>query len=727
MSIHNLIPATNRRQFLKTTALATGGLVLSFRIAAKQKDERGNILQDADPNDINFNAYLTIHPDGTATIYSPNPETGQGIKTSFPMIVAEELDMDWNKIKVVQAPLDTNRFERQVAGGSRSTPHSWTRLREAGATARYLLVHAAALEWSVPANELTTANGIVYHKGSNKAAHYGTFAKAAASIEIPKEITLKDPSQFHTIGTWVKSVDNMEVFTGKAIYGIDYSEPGMVNAMIVRPPAFGMKLKDYNAESVKGMPGIIDVVTMGDKVAIVGKSTWEVMQAKKKLAINWTNDKELESTGSHNRILNEMITSGTMTSRRTEGNTEEVFKNAKKIVEAEFQCPFIPHNAMEPMNFFADVKSDSARLVGPSQNPQSAQNGVAKLLNIPVEKVTLELTKLGGGFGRRLNSDFALEAAELSKAINKPVKVTWSREDDMTAGIYRPACKYKFRAALDEKGAMIGFHVRAAGMNSGNPIRENNFPVGAVPHVFIESSDYKSDVTTGPWRAPITNFLAGSEAIFFDEVAETAGKDPVTMRLEWVAQAKANPVGKVQYEPDRFKGVIDLVAEKSEWFKKKKGVYRGFSVYFSHSTYVAQVAEVKKIKGKPTITKVYCAVDCGILVNQSGAKNQIVGSIVDGIGTAMYGRLTFKDGMPEQNNFDSYRLIRFNEIVPEVEVHFVKNTIDPTGLGEPALPPISGAVANAFYKATGIRMRNQPYIDYLDGNPQGSSKKEMMG
>jgi isoquinoline 1-oxidoreductase subunit beta len=336
------------------------------------------------------------------------------------------------------------------------------------------------------------------------------------------------------------------------------------------------------------------------------------------------------------------------------------------------------------------------------------------------------LTKLGGGFGRRLNSDFALEAAELSRAIDKPVKLIWTREDDMTAGIYRPACKYKFRAAIDTKGQVIGFHLRAAGLNSGNPARENNFPIGAIPNLLVETADYKSDITTGPWRAPITNFLAGSEAIFFDEVAEAAGKDPVSLRLEWVAAAKANPVGKVMYEPDRFKAVIDLVAEKSEWSKKKKGVYKGFSVYFSHATYVAQVAEVVKVKGKPVLKKVYCAVDCGILVNQSGAKNQIVGSIVDGIGHAMYARLSFKDGMAEQNNFDGYRLIRFNEIPSEVEVHFVKNQIDPTGLGEPALPPISGAVSNAYYKATGIRMRNQPYIDYIDEIKPAAGKKSVI-
>lgn len=726
MASNTILPNTNRRQFLKTSAIASSGLVLSFQIMGKAKDEQGNQIDKADGDGVVFNSYLTINPDGTATIYSPNPETGQGIKTAFPMIVAEELDMDWNKINVVQAPLDTKRFERQVAGGSRSTPHSWKRLREAGATAKYMLVQAAARTWNVPVGELTTANGKILHKASGKSEHYGKFVTEAKNVEVPTEIKLKDPSQFHTIGRFIKAVDNNEVFTGKSIYGMDYSRPDMVNAMIVRPPAFGMKFKSVNADAVKDMPGIMEVVPFANKVAIVGKTTWEIMKARKVIKVEWEATKELESTEMHDRILADMINSGKMDIKRAEGDVEAAFKSAFKIIESEFQCPFIPHNAMEPMNFFAHVKENSAELAGPSQNPESARNQVAKLLNLPQENVSVELTKLGGGFGRRLNSDFALEAAELSKIIQKPVKVTWTREDDMTAGIYRPACKYKFKAAIDASGNMTAYQVRAAGMNSGNPNRENTFPVGAIPNVLMEASDYKSDVTTGPWRAPITNFLAGAEQIFLDEVAEAGGKDPITQRLEWLAAAKANPVGKVLYEPDRFKNVIDLVAEKSGWFKKKKGVFKGFSTYFAHSTYVAMVAEVAKIKGKAELKKVYVAVDCGILINPSGALNQIVGSVVDGLGHAMYARLTFKDGASEQNNFDSFRLIKMSEI-PDVEVHFFKSNVDPTGLGEPGIPPVSGAVSNAFYKATGVRMRNQPYIDYIDDMKSVSGKKEMMG
>jgi isoquinoline 1-oxidoreductase beta subunit len=283
----------------------------------------------------------------------------------------------------------------------------------------------------------------------------------------------------------------------------------------------------------------------------------------------------------------------------------------------------------------------------------------------------------------------------------------------MTGGIYRPACRYRFRAALDKEGNIIGYQLRGVGINAGNATRENNFPAGSIPHLLIDSVGHKSPITTGPWRAPITNFLAFAEQSFLDEVAEAAGKDPVQMRLDLLEKAKKNPTGDIKYDIDRFKAVIQLAAEKSGWNTKKKGVFKGFSVYFSHASYIAQVAEMIKVKGKPVLQKVYCAVDCGIVVNKSGALNQVVGSIVDGLGHAMYGNLTFKDGAPEQNNFNTYRLIRFNEI-PEVEVHFVDNGIDPTGLGEPALPPLGGAVANALYKATGKRVRNQPFIDGND-------------
>jgi isoquinoline 1-oxidoreductase subunit beta len=703
----------NRRDFLKVTATAGGGLFLGFNLLPTKKLNAA-VYDAALEGNFNFNAYMSIGTDGIVTIFSPNPEAGQGIKTSFPITVAEELDVDWLKVKVEQAPLDASRFERQVAGGSGSTPHSWKRLRQAGATARQMLMEAAANRWKIPVSECSTDKGVVMHKGSGKSLTYGELAQEATKITPPKDVKLKDRKDFKLIGTFVKGVDNHAITTGKAIYGLDFQREGMLIAMLQRPPAFGTKLKSFDATAAKAMPGIVDVVSFKNNIAIVGKTTWEVKKARDAVKIEWETASNLESTDDHNRIFRELMNSDKAEVRRKDGDTEGVFKTAAKVIEAEYQCPFLSHSPMEPMNFFAHVTADKVELVGPTQNPQSNRNDVAKLLNVPIEKVTVQMTRMGGGFGRRLRSDFAMEAAELSSILKAPVKVIWTREDDMTGGIYRPACRYRFRAALDKDNNFIGYQMRGVGINAGDSSRGGgNFPSGAIPNVLIDSADHKSPITTGPWRAPITNFLAFAEQSFLDQIAEATGKDAIQFRLELLDKAKKNPVGKITYDIDRFKAVIQLAAEKAGWGKKKKDVFQGFSVYYSHASYVAHVAEMVKVKGKPVLKKIYSAVDCGIVVNKSGALNQVVGSVVDGLGHAMYGNLSFKNGAAEQNNFNTYRLIRINEI-PEVEVHFVDNGIDPTGLGEPALPPLGGAVANALYKATGKRVNNQPFMSGND-------------
>ncbi|MDB5261498.1 MAG: molybdopterin binding aldehyde oxidase and xanthine dehydrogenase, partial [Adhaeribacter sp.] len=403
----------------------------------------------------------------------------------------------------------------------------------------------------------------------------------------------------------------------------------------------------------------------------------------------------------------ELLNKSDATVRRKDGDVDAAFKNAAKVIKSEYQCPFLPHSPLEPMNFFAHVREDGVELIGPTQTPDQARNTAAKITGIPAEKITVELTRMGGAFGRRLMADYVAEAVEVSKLVKAPVKLMWTREDDMTGGYYRPAVRYRFEAALDAQGNLVGYKLRGVGMNTGNSTRENNFPSGAVDNLLIDSVEYKTPISTAPWRAPITNFLAFAEQSFLDEVAQAAGKDPVQFRLALLDKAKKAPVGDIRYDIDRMKGVINLVAEKAGW-GKKKGVFQGFSVYFSHASYVAQVGEVVMTKGKPVIRKIYAAGDCGQVVNLSGARQQMMGGIVDGLGHAMYGNLTFKEGVPQQNNFNNYHLIRMNE-VPEIEVHFVDNGIDPTGLGEPALPPTGAAVANAIFKATKKRLRNQPF------------------
>ncbi|MCJ8165060.1 xanthine dehydrogenase family protein molybdopterin-binding subunit [Pontibacter sp. E15-1] len=700
----------SRRNFVKLAATAGGGLFLGFSWTGSVASALEVVSDKAlASGTLDFNSYLALSPDGIVTILSPNPELGQNIKTSFPMIVAEELDADWTKVKVVQAPLDTTKFERQVTGGSGAVPHSWERLRKAGATARQMLVEAAAKRWKVPASSLKTENGMVLNPKNGKKLSYGDLATAAAKLPVPTDVKLKDPKDFKLIGTAVRNVDNHEILTGKPLYGLDFYREGMLFAVIQRPEAFGMKLKSVDAAAAKAMPGIVDVVTFKNNVAVVGKSTWQVNKARKALKISYTPDAALESSADHDRIFKELLDSPEATVRRKDGDVEAAFKSAAKVVKSEYQCPFLSHSPMEPMNFFAHVRPDGVELVGPTQTPEMARGQVAKLLDIAPEKITVELTRLGGGFGRRLSADYVLEAAELSSLIKAPVKVIWTREDDMTGGTYRPAVRYRFEAALDAKGNMIGYKLRGVGMNAGNPTREDNFPSGAVDNLLIDSVDHKSPITTGPWRAPITNFLAFAEQSFLDEVAHAAGKDPVAFRLELLAKAKKEPVGEVKYDIDRMKGVIDLAVEKSGW-GRKKDIAQGFSVYFSHRSYVAQVGEVAMQDNQPVVKKIYAAADCGMVINLSGAYQQVRGGIVDGLGHAMYSNLTFKNGAPEQNNFNGYRLIRMKE-VPEVDVHFVNNGIDPTGLGEPALPPTGGAVANAIFKATGKRLYDQPFAE----------------
>lgn len=733
-----------RRSFIKRSTLASGGLMLSFNWLASC-DMTPKKVKALPKEWFTLNGYLKIGDNGMVTIMSPNPEIGQNVKTSMPMIVAEELDVNWDDVIVEQAPLNTTLFKRQLAGGSQSIRQGWQSLRMAGATARDMLLSAAAQTLGVSKNELSTNAGIILHESSGKTLTYGEVASLASTLEVPSEVLLKEVSEFKIIGTSRKNVDGLKIVTGQPLYGIDYKADNMLIAMIVHPPAFGMRLKSIDDIQSSQMPGIRKVFAMkthlddydlgafdndafNDVAVVVGNSTWEVMQAKKELKIEWEmapgTKKEmdlfgrkmtvetpagLESTEDHKAIFDKMSkTKGRVV--RKDGDPETMFKNAAKIIERNYTCPFLAHNTMEPMNFFADVTEERAILVGPIQTPEIMEGSVSKRLGMPIEKIDIQMTRMGGGFGRRLYGHFLTEAAVISKEMNLPVKLVYSREDDMTQGTYRPAYHAYYRAALDENNNLIAFHVRAGGIPE-SPLAANRFPAGALDHYLAEDWTAPSNITVGAFRAPRSNFIAGAEQAFLDEVAEAAGKDPIDFRLELLERAAKNPVGtNNDYEADRYAGVLKLVKEKSDWGNTDPNVHRGTAAYFCHNSYVANVLDVVMEKGKPIVQKVYCAIDCGIVINPDAAINLAEGGSVDGIGHAMYSALTFKNGMPEQKNFDDYRLIRHGEAPKEIEVHFVKNDIDPTGLGEPPFPPIIGALANAIYKATGVRHYNQPLI-----------------
>ncbi|MEZ4946114.1 MAG: molybdopterin cofactor-binding domain-containing protein [Cyclobacteriaceae bacterium] len=694
----------NRRSFLKASIAGGGGLMLSFSwLAACSPSEATKAMPSAW---FDLNAYLSIADNGEVTIMSPNPEVGQNVKTSMPMIIAEELDVKWENVIVKQAPLNSVSFTRQVAGGSQSIRQGWQSLRMAGATAREMLKNAAAKQWNVSAADCTTAEGFVMH-GSDKLS-YGEVATMAAGMAVPEEVKLKDPSTYKIIGTDRGNVDIDGIITGQPLFGLDTRKEGMQYAVVLRPPAFGLKLKSFDDAEARKVNGVSDVIQFGSKVAVLAKSTWAAMKGQRALKAEWEKDTMLESTSYHDKTMRALLDKKAAEPKRSDGNAKAQFASADKVFEKVYEAPFLPHNAMEPMNFYANVTAEKAEFIGPIQTPERTRSQIAELLGRPESEVTIDMTRMGGGFGRRLYGDFALEAAEVSKIAKTPVMVVFSREDDMTAGTYRPASKYKFKAAIKD-GNMVAYHLVGAGVNMGNSTRENNFPASTLDHYLVESHNLESNITTGAWRAPITNFLAYAEQSFFDELASELGKDPVQFRLDLFARAKENPVGELQYDVDKSVGVIKLAAEKSNWGNAPEGVYQGFSTYYSHNTYVAEVAEVVMQGNTPVVKRVVCAIDCGIVVNPVAAINQVQGGVIDGIGHAMYGDFSFENGQPQTKNFDKYRLIRMKE-APEVEVHFVKSTNDPTGLGEPALPPAGGAIANAIAKATGKRFYKQPFI-----------------
>jgi isoquinoline 1-oxidoreductase subunit beta len=713
----------DRKSFLKVSMWGSAGLMVGFSWMSSNALASQN--KDFPDEWLDINAYIKIAENGEVTIFSPNPEIGQNVKTAMPLIVAEELDVDWNDVKVEQAPLNTEKYTRQLAGGSQSIRLGWQSLRMAGATAKILLVTAAAQKWNADIKDLTTDKGVITNTITGETIGYGEVAGAAVSIPVPEEVELKDPKDFKLIGGYIKNVDGLNIVTGKPLFGLDFKHDNMKIAMIVHPPAFGMKLKSFDASEARSMPGIHDVFTIDtsieeplwsdvnafhELVVVTGETTWQVLKAKRSLNIEWESEAALENSEIHDQRLAEAIFNREGTVARIDGDPERAAEGAAKVIERVFKGPFLAHNTLEPMNFFANVTEDSAELTGPIQTPEQLRASASQLLGIPESNITVGMTRMGGGFGRRLYGNFGLEAAAISKKIGGPVKLVYTREDDMTQGTYRPAYAIRYRASLDENGNLLTFEAKGTGL-SESPLFPNRFPAGTVEHYKSEDVSIESDISTGAWRAPRSNFTAVAEQSFLDEVAYEAGKDPIDFRLELFQRAIDNPVGSSNdYDPERYAGVLKLVREKSNWDQDMPGVYRGVSAYYCHNSYVAQVVDVVMENGSPKIQKVWCAVDCGIVINMEGALNQIEGGIIDGIGHAMYSRLTFEDGAPEQRNFDQYHLITQTEAPEEIEAFFVESNIDPTGLGEPALPPAGAAVANAFFQATGERWYNQPFL-----------------
>ncbi len=725
----NISKPLSRRAFIRNSSLAGGGMIIGFNLLNSCKPkvvaEPAIDLSTLDYKD--FNAFIKIAENGAVTIFSPNPEIGQGVKTSMPMIIAEELDVAWKDVYVQQGVLDTENYTRQVAGGSQSIRHGWDALRQTGAKAKHMLVSAAAARWGVDPLECSVSEGVITN-AAGETLGYGEVVNDAAQLEVPEEVPLKNPSDYKIMGQNTGNVDIEKIATGKPLFGLDYKIDGMVYAAVVRPPSFGHKLVSFDDSEARKMPGVIDVVTIGDKVrsllakdpgfsskisssdkvVVIAETTWQAFKAKEAIKASWEEETPMESTEQHNQILTDLLDGNKFNTMRSDGNIKNAFAEADEILERTYESPFLPHNCMEPMNFFANVTAEKVHLAGPIQTPAWKAGLVAAMLERDPKDIHLEMTRMGGGFGRRLYGDFVLEATEISATINKPVKVVYTREDDMEDGIYRMAIKYRIKAGIKD-GKVTAYHLKEAAVNDNMyGLIPNFFPAGAIENYQVDVASYDSNITTGAWRAPYTNFLAFAEQSFFDELAEMMEVDKIQLRLDLLDKVKPEEDERIQYSPERMKEVIKMAVEKSGWGTKPSNVYQGFVNYYCHNTHVAEVADVEIEKGQPVVKKITCVVDCGIVVNPLGALNQIEGGVIDGVGHSMYGELNFEDGKPTANNFDRYRMIRMKE-APVVETYLMENEHSPTGLGEPTLPPAGGAIANAFKAATGNRLYQQPF------------------
>ncbi|WP_186758141.1 xanthine dehydrogenase family protein molybdopterin-binding subunit [Echinicola salinicaeni] len=694
----------SRRNFMKVSAISGGGMLLSFSFL----NANANLKQTGE-NLFSPNAYISLNSDGKVVIMAPNPEIGQGVKTSLPMIIAEELGINWRDVKVEFAPLK-DEFGRQSVGGSGSIRGRFNELRIVGATAREMLTTAAAQTWGVPVSECYAENGKIKHSPTGKSLNYGMLASKAAELAIPSSPKLKDPKDFKIIGTRVNDVDASKITSGQALFGIDTRREGMLFAMVSRPPAYGKKLKSVDDAETLKVNGVKKVIKLENSVAVLATSTWSAKKGRDALIIEWEAAEKLESSSAHFASFEKMVMDENVEPARNDGDFETTKSQASKVLDVTYEIPTLSHGQMEPLNFFADVKEHQVELYGPTQVPGSLRAQVSKKLNIPEENIKVATPRQGGGFGRKLMTDNGVEAALISAAAKSPVQVQWTREDDMQNDFYRPAEMYRFQATLSEN-ELLGWY--QSGVAIGRGARGNSYVAGALDNYRGIGQGYESNTPIGWWRAPGACTLAYVAESFMDEICVELKKDPVAFRLEIFDKAKVNPVGRLSYDPDKYKGVVEHVAKMSNWGNTPKGIFRGFSTWYSFGSYVAEVVDIELVNGKPRVVKVYCAVNCGRVINRSGAENQVQGAIVDGICHAMFPKVTFVNGAVEETNFHAYKFLRMKDAPLDIEVDFVDSDEAPAGLGEPALPPVAAALSNAIFAATGKRIRKMPFNEQL--------------
>ncbi len=741
----------SRRSFLNVTALSSGAMLLGLHVVDPTK-----ALGQTPPPPPAFDAkaFIKIAPDGAVTLISRNPEIGQGIKNMLPMLIAEELDVDWKSVKVEQADFE-EQYGLQTTGGSRAASNNWIPMRQVGAAGRQMLITAAAKKWGVPESECFTERGRVYHRATDRSLGYGELAQTAATLPVPdlKTLKFKDANSYKIIGKWTPGVDVPGIVVGKPIFGIDFTMPGMLFAAYEKCPVFGGKVTSANVDEIKKLPGIKDAfvvegtvtvtpLTPGEPglepgVAIVAQTWWAAQSARKKLKVQW--DLGPAAQQSSAQFAQKALQLSKQTPARTlkkDGDLDAAFGGGAKVVEAAYSYPFISHAPLEPRNCSAQFKDGKLEIWSTTQLPARGRGLVSKVLGIPEKDITIHLLRAGGSFGRGLTNDYMVEVSHIAKTVGAPVKLVWSREDDMTHDYYRPGGFHFLKGAVDNSGKLVAWQNHFVSYGEGDKfassasITPTEFPSGFVPNFAIYASVMPLELKTGALRAPGANSQAFVFQSFIDELAHAAGKDPVEFRRELLTEPGQNKVAgaakqKVENEPGttkeatkkqsydvgRMRNVVDIAVEKSGWGKRKlpNGTGLGIAFHYSFQGYFAHVAEVTvSASNAVKVNKVWACGDVGSqIINPSGAEAQVQGAVIDGLSELMSQEITLEGGKVMQTNYDKHGLLRMKQ-APQIEVHFVHTENSPTGLGEPALPPLLPAVCNAIFAASGKRVRELP-------------------
>ncbi|MCU0646960.1 MAG: molybdopterin-dependent oxidoreductase [Gemmatimonadaceae bacterium] len=720
----------SRRTFLRVSSVAGGGVLFGlYALPDGVLPSPATTAGAASGGQLN--AFIRIAETGRVTIVAKNPEAGQGIKTTLPMLIAEELDVEWNDVEVEQADGDVARYGRQFLGGSTAVPLNWMEMRRVGAAAREMLVAAAATEWSVPASECHASRGVVHHRASGRTLPYGALAARAATMPAPdlSRVGLKTPSEFRLIGTRRANVDNAAIVTGKPLFGIDVSLPGMLHAMYVKCPVFGGTVARANTDHLRTLPGVHDAFVVDGTpdifglvsgVAIVADSWWAARSARQQLVVEWNEGSTAQqSTATFDQRAAELAAAPWHATLHTAGDADHALRTAARAVDAHYAYPFLHHATLEPMNCTARFANGALELWAPSQDPEGARQDVARLLGIAPSNVTVHLVRLGGAFGRRYTHDFVFEAATIAKRVARPVKLLWTREDDTQHGFYRPGAHHFLRGGVDATGRVVAWRNHFVTFGSGDRVARNagmsptEFPASFVPNYALGQSLIPFGMPTGPLRAPGSNAIAFVVQSFLDELAHAARRDPLAVRLELLGSppAQSEVATRGGFDAARVRGVLELVAQQAGWGTRRLPPRTGLGIafHYSHRGYFAEVVDVTVTADKQvTVNGVWVAGDVGSqIINPSGAEQQVQGSVLDGLGATMGQAITFERGRTVQANFGDYPLLRIAQ-APPVHVHFRITEHAPTGMGEPAYPPVAPALCNAIFAVTGERVRSLP-------------------